>query len=270
MKNSQEGNGAMCTLPRVVVVGLASCFGCQIQVTNIESHLMEVLGQIDVRYWQLTTSEPMPSDFDVAIIEGAVTTTEARDTVRALRERASVVIALGACATTAGIPGMAAAHFAERGAQVYDSLPAVCENMISPMPVSEVIDVDFEVRGCPIDALDFVAVLQKALYGSNRCARTATLCGECRHNETECFFDLGKLCLGLVTRSGCNAKCPSLGRPCNGCRGLSPDANLDTAREMCVQAGIAVADFDKALEMFNQIQLTQNKDESGATSAAGK
>ena len=30
--------------PRVVVVGLASCFGCQLQITNAESHLLDVLG----------------------------------------------------------------------------------------------------------------------------------------------------------------------------------------------------------------------------------
>ena len=58
--------------PRVVVVGLASCFGCQLQITNVEEHLLDVLGQIDLRYWQLTSSEPMPEAFDVAVIEGAV------------------------------------------------------------------------------------------------------------------------------------------------------------------------------------------------------
>ena len=36
--------------PRVVVLGLASCFGCQLQITNAESHLLEILGQIDVQY----------------------------------------------------------------------------------------------------------------------------------------------------------------------------------------------------------------------------
>ena len=37
-------------LPRVVVGGLASCFGCQLQITNVEEHLTDVLGQIDLRY----------------------------------------------------------------------------------------------------------------------------------------------------------------------------------------------------------------------------
>ena len=36
------------TAPRVVLIGLASCFGCQINITNIEAHLLEVLGQIDM------------------------------------------------------------------------------------------------------------------------------------------------------------------------------------------------------------------------------
>ena len=34
--------------PCVVVLGLASCFGCQLQITNMESHLLDVLGQIDL------------------------------------------------------------------------------------------------------------------------------------------------------------------------------------------------------------------------------
>ena len=57
---------------RVVVVGLASCFGCQLQITNQEHFLTDILGRIDLEYWQLASSEPMPEEFDIAIIEGAV------------------------------------------------------------------------------------------------------------------------------------------------------------------------------------------------------
>lgn len=238
--------------PRVVVVGLASCFGCQLQITNAEAHLMEVLGQIDLQYWQLASSDPMPEEFDVAVIEGAVTTEESERTVLELRRRASIVIAIGACATTAGIPGMAAEGFIQRPGIVYDTVPDACGEMISPRSVPAVIDVDYEVRCCPIDSYDFIDVLQRALYGSNKIDSTATMCGSCKRNETGCFYQKGIMCLGLVTRSGCNARCVNLGRPCNGCRGLSPDANLPAAREACRAAGILVERFDKALEMFNQ------------------
>ena len=200
-----NGNCIACqekpSAPRVVVVGLASCFGCQLQITNAEAHLLDVLGQIDLRYWQLASSDPMPEDFDVAIIEGAVTTEESEATVRSLREKAGAIIAVGAC---------------------------------------------------PIDSYDFIDVLQRALYGSNKTYPSRTMCGDCKRNETSCFFGKGQLCLGLVTTAGCGAKCVNLGRPCNGCRGLSPDANLASAREAVARYRVSVADFDQALEMFNQ------------------
>jgi len=242
--------------PRVVVVGLASCFGCQLQITNAEQYLMDVLGQIDIEYWQLVSSPDMPESYDVAIIEGAVTTEESIATCKRVRALASHVMAIGACAVTAGIPGMASNDLSARAGLVYgDEIPAACDVIVEPRPVSAVIPVDSEVRCCPIDPYDFVAKLQQALYGSNRTNERRTLCADCKRNETACFFEQGTLCLGLVTRSGCMARCVNLGRPCNGCAGLSPDANLPAARAACVTYGVDVAAFDKALEMFNQVGL---------------
>lgn len=248
-------------VPRVVVVGLASCFGCQLQITNAEEHLTSILGQIDLRYWQLVTSEEMVEDFDVAIIEGAVTTRESEETCRFLREHAAHVMAIGACACTGGVTGMAVDGLGDRTSSVYaGKAPDACGEMIEPRPVSAVIDVDSEVSCCPIDPYDFVAALQRALYGSNRLPEPRTMCADCKRNETECFFNQGVLCLGLVTRAACGARCVNLGRPCNGCAGLSPAANLDAARLSCEAYGVPVADFDKALEMFNQVQLTAPED----------
>lgn len=250
-------------VPRVVVVGLASCFGCQLQITNAEQYLTQVLGQIDLQYWQLVTSEEMPDSFDVAIIEGAVTTRESEEVCKVLREKAAHVMAIGACATTAGVTGMAAPNLQARVGEVYDGpAPESCGELIEPRPVSAVIEVDSEVRCCPIDPYDFVAALHRAVFGSNRLPETRTLCADCKRNETECFFTYGTLCLGLVTQAGCGARCVNLGRPCNGCAGLSPDANIEAARLSCESYGVPVADFDKALEMFNQVNpvLTEGGD----------
>ncbi len=253
MQNSEYEQSAT-SLPRVIVIGLASCYGCQLNITNVEKHLAEVLGQIDLRYWQLTSSAPMPDVFDVAVIEGAVTTEESEDVVKRARDIADVVITIGACAATAGIPGMSARSYENRAREVYeDELPKVCENMISPRPVKSEIDVDYEVLCCPIDSFKFIDTLHHVLFGSNKLRRSSTMCGDCKHNEQGCFYGRNTMCLGLVTRSGCGARCPNLGRPCNGCAGLSPDANLTSARDICERSGIDVARFDKALEMFNQV-----------------
>ena len=223
--------------PRVVFIGLASCFGCQINITNIEKHLLQVLGQIELGYWQLTSSEPMPDAFDVAVIEGAVTTEEAAETVRRARERAGCVIAIGACAATGGIPGMAAPDITGCAAAVYgDAVPEACGVLRAPAPVSALVDVDFTVSCCPVDPFEFVRVLDAALYGSNRLAPTSVLCGQCAQGEG-------------------GAKCPTLGRACNGCAGLSPDANVGAARAFAASRGHDPARFDEALRMFNTVAL---------------
>ena len=256
----EENTPVAGAIPRVVIVGLASCFGCQLQITNDERHLTDVLGQIDLRYWQLASSEEMPSDFDVAVIEGAVTTAEAVEVVQSLRERARVVIAAGTCAVCGGIPGMAATGLDARAADVYGCVPAACGDMIAARPVSAIIDVDFEVRACPIEPAEFVDVLQRVLHGSNKFAATSVLCGECKRGGTDCFFGSSQLCLGLVTQAGCGAKCPGLGRPCSGCRGTSADANLDSARAVCANYGVPVADFDEALELFGCASLAEQQE----------
>lgn len=240
-------------LPKVIVFGLASCFGCQLQITNQEQYLMDVVGQIDLSYWRLTSSEPLPDSYDVAIIEGAVTTKESEDLVKEVRSKAGAVIAIGACANTAGIPGMAADSFEERTDMVYaGNVPEAAGTMITPRAVSDVIDVDFKVLCCPIDFYDFVDTLEAALHGSNRRKVTRMMCGDCKRNETTCFYQKGQICLGMVTTAGCHARCVNLGRPCNGCRGLSPNANLESAREAVERYDLDVDQFDKALEMFNQ------------------
>lgn len=239
--------------PRVVFCGFASCFGCQINITNIESHLLDVLGQIDMCYWQLTSSEPMPEDFDVAVIEGAVTTKEAERAARRLREVADTVITIGACAQTAGIPGMSSESYETRASDVYGQhVPRLISDIAyEPRAVGDVIDVDHSVSCCPIDPYEFVRVLHHVIHGSNIYRHTSTLCGGCKQNERGCFYGRGIMCMGLVTRSGCGAKCTNLGRPCNGCAGLSEDANVDAARRIVSAAGIDVADFDHALGIFN-------------------
>lgn len=249
--------------PRVVVVGLASCFGCQLQITNNEPHLMDLLDQIDLDYWQLVTSESMPDQYDVAIIEGSVTTKESEDLVRRVREKAAHVMAIGACAVTGGVTGMACDHLPERIGEVYgDDVPQACGRMISPRPVSAVIAVDSQVRCCPIDSRDFVAQLQRVLFGSNVVRPDVTLCADCKRNENDCFYRHGQLCMGLVTRSGCNAKCVNRGRPCFGCAGLSSAANLESARQACQRYGVPVARFEGMLQVFSQIQLTQQESAS--------
>jgi len=74
---------------------------------------------------------------------------------------------------------------------------------------------------------------------------------ECKLREIECVFEKGMICLGPVTRGGCEAQCPGVGQYCTGCRGLVTDPNLKGMEEILVQHGLSVDEAWKRLELYN-------------------
>ena len=239
--------------PRVVVVSLASDFGCQLQMTNIEDQLLDILGRIDLTYWQLVSSGHMPEDYDVAIIEGSVTTPDHIELLTRVRSVAGTVIAVGACALTGGIPALVCEEGCEAHAErVYsDDVPPRAREAIAPRSVTSVIDVDYVVPGCPIDEQEYVGVLSRALLGLADRTPIEPMCSQCKTNENVCFFERDEICLGVVTRSGCGARCVGLGRPCTGCRGLAPDANLESAHEVFAAHGHDLDDVLATNRLYN-------------------
>jgi coenzyme F420-reducing hydrogenase gamma subunit len=240
--------------PRVVVLSLASDFGCQVQLSNMTDEILDVLGIIDLSYWQLASSGHMPDEYDVAIVEGAVTTDEHVELLRRVRDTASVVVAIGSCANLGGIPGLAnLVDLDARYLTVYGDGggPQVARGRRAPMPIDEFVTVDYHVPGCPIDTSEFLRVLSRVLLGLKDRVPNLTMCASCKTMENICFYDRGVMCLGLVTRSGCGARCPSVGRPCTGCRGVAPDANLDSARAIAAAAGMGAGALDEGLRIYS-------------------
>ena len=258
----QKPSGNDSARPRVVLLSLASDFGCQIQLSNFPQ-LLETLGSIDLRYWQLLMTAPLPTDFDLAIIEGAITTSEHVELLQQVRKTACTVITIGACAGTGGVPALARGKVEESAQTTYgDAAGTVAADCLNPHPVSSVITVDYHIPGCPINPEEFSQVLQGALLGVQERAHREPLCGHCKIIEAPCFYRMQAMglsptdtpCLGLVTQTGCGALCISRGRPCTGCRGIAEDANLDSARRFVRQMGRSVEEFDAALEVYNSVK----------------
>ena len=241
--------------PRVAVIGLASDFGCQVQITNAPE-LLAVMSQFELAYWQLASSGHLHEDYDVAVVEGAVTTEEHISLLKRVRETAKKVIVIGSCAVTGGIPGLATTgDFESRFGCVYgDDEALVACGRVAPMPVDAIIDVDYHVPGCPIQPAEFVAVLQRALMGLSDKMPREPMCASCKVQENVCFYTMGQVCLGLVTRAGCGAKCVTLGRPCTGCRGIAEDANLASARLVLAEHGMLESELGRALQLYNAIE----------------
>ena len=52
------------------VFSFTSCYGCQLQILNLEEKILALLNFFDIQYWRLVQETPSnPENIDVAIIE---------------------------------------------------------------------------------------------------------------------------------------------------------------------------------------------------------
>jgi len=236
---------------RVAFFSLASDFGCQVHLTDDEDHLIDLLGMFELVSWPMVVTAPEPEAYDIAIVEGAVTEEAHRELLEKVRATAEVVIALGACAATAGIPALVGGDVEGAVSLVYGESAQQAAGLIVPRPVSSVIAVDYVVPGCPADPAEVVSTIQRALLGMQPLPERPTLCGTCRLHENGCFLARGQVCLGMVANDGCDARCIVQGRPCVACRGIAPSANLASARCSVEEHDLDGTRFDEALRIFN-------------------
>ena len=62
--------------PRVAVFKFASCDGCQLQFLNAEDELLKLAGQVDFVYFPEARSRTREGSYDIAFVEGSITTPE--------------------------------------------------------------------------------------------------------------------------------------------------------------------------------------------------
>lgn len=238
--------------PKLAIFDLACCEGCQLQIVNLEETILDLLDVVEPVEWREAMSEKSDT-YDIALIEGSVTRPEDEERVKKIRDTASVVVALGACATTGGVNKLKN-QFEMQDVRTCVYGGAADMPHLATMPtksVSEVIKVDFEVHGCPVSKKEFAYIVRCLAVGKTPVVPTYPVCVECKKNENVCRFEYNEVCLGPITRAGCGAKCPTAGAWCFGCRGLVADPNVDAAKDVMDEYGKTMADLEDRLALFN-------------------
>lgn len=240
--------------PKVGFFSFASCEGCQLAVLECEKEIPAILDAVEIVRFREAASYEGPEiepAMDIAFVEGSITREKDAEEVREIRRRAKVLVALGACAATAGLNAMKNLRpieairrevYGER-AEWYETFPT--------RPVSAVVPVDYVLRGCPIDRLEFLRLLTFLLRDLPFPFPRRPLCMECKARGTVCVMLRGRPCLGPVIAGGCGAVCTRYGEGCEGCRGLLAGANLDGLRAAWKRLGVDGMAFDRRLRLFN-------------------
>jgi len=246
------------TKPKVAFFDFTSCEGCQLTVIDALQTHPELLEAVEIVEFREAMSEKSDRYY-IAFIEGSCVRESDEDRLRDIRKRAAVVVALGACAHLGGINAIRNLHDLEDARQyVYGDKGHWFENY-EVKAISQVIDVDAVIPGCPIDRNEFVKVVRTLLQGREPKLPTYPVCIECKLNENVCIYDRGGVCLGPITRAGCNAICPTYGEGCDGCRGLIPYPQLDSLKEVLAERGLSSQEIDDKLSFFLTNQIAKRE-----------
>jgi coenzyme F420-reducing hydrogenase gamma subunit len=244
--------------PKVAFFDFTSCEGCQLTVIDALQTYPELLEAVEIVEFREAMSEKSDRYY-IAFIEGSCVRESDEARLQDIRRRAAIVVALGACAHLGGINAIRNQHDLEDARHyVYGDNGHWFENY-DVRAISEVIEVDAVIPGCPIDRTEFVEAVRTLLQGRELKLPTYPVCIECKLNENVCIYDRGGVCLGPVTRAGCHAICPAYGVGCDGCRGLIPFPKIDSLKEVLAERGLTDQEIDDKLSFFLTNQLAQKE-----------
>ena len=234
--------------PKVAVFGFTGCEGCQLQLSNNEQNLKDLFDLIEVMEFRLISSDKS-SDYDIAFVEGSITTEHEEQAVRQIREQAKVLIAMGACACLGGVNNLRSRYeLSEAMAAVYGDHEVVSGPV---RKISDVVKVDIELPGCPISKTEFEWLVRELILGIEPQFPRYSVCVECKQRINTCVMDMGILCLGPITQAGCNAVCPRNRAGCWGCRGPAEEANYESLLDVLHEHGFSDTQIAERASFFN-------------------
>jgi NAD-reducing hydrogenase small subunit len=161
---------------RVATTSLAGCFGCHMSLLDIDEHLFALLEHVELDRSPLTDIKHC-GPCDIGLVEGGLCNAENVHVLREFRANCKVLVGVGACAVTGGLP--AQRNHLDLGQclqEVYLTEPSVTHGMIPndpelPLPLDkvhplhEVVRVDYYVPGCPPSAETLWKFLSDLLAG---------------------------------------------------------------------------------------------------------
>lgn len=210
------------------VVKLASCDGCQLALLGLGPLLLELGAHYRIAEFGEASSDRSDGPFDVLLVEGSVSTREQAEHLRHLREKAGLLVTIGACATSGGIQALRGWAADPVAPAVYPR-PEWVEALATVSPVAEHVRVDAELRGCPIDPSQLLELLTAVRLGRRPQLPDEAVCVACKRAGLVCVVVAkGEPCMGPLTRTGCGAICPAWGRGCYGCFGPRESANVES------------------------------------------
>ena len=132
-------------------------------VELLNDHFFEWKEKLDFKYFPVLKSKN--NDFtgsDVTFIEGAIATKKDEERLKDIREKSKRIVTIGACACM-GMPSAQRNVFDETTKHEIADVIERFGHLDKVHPVKDIVKVDYQVPGCPMDEKIFLTVLGKCL-----------------------------------------------------------------------------------------------------------
>jgi sulfhydrogenase subunit delta len=253
--------------PKLAVWKFSSCDGCQLTLLDCEDELLAIAGALELAYFPEATKAEVAGPYDISLVEGSVTTAHDVERIHEIREQSSLLVTIGACATSGGIQALRNFADVKEWIPLVYASPEFISTLATSTPIADHVQVDLELRGCPISKAQLVETVTALLNSRRPQLATTSVCFECKARGTACVTVAhGTPCLGPVTQAGCGAICPAYNRGCYGCFGPMESPNMPALVAQWRALGASNGTILRALRTFNanapQFRDTQLKEAS--------
>lgn len=240
--------------PRVAVFSLTGCEGCSLAILELEDQLLDILGAVEIVNFREAMTE-RSWDIDIGLVDGAVSTPEDEAEIKRFREACSILVGIGACACLGGINTLKNHQPEDQYRRYVYGESAEWFATQAAKPISAFVKVDYELHGCPMVKEEFLKLLKCLLIGRPFKAPNYAVCVECKKRGNPCLYEQGIVCLGPLTRAGCDAICPTFGSRCEACRGiLGKDAVHAAGINLQERYGVTLEDVLGDLRLYGAYQ----------------
>lgn len=238
--------------PKLAVWKFASCDGCQLSLLDCEEELLAVTGLVEIANFPEASRAVVKGPYDISLVEGSITTPHDAERIHHVRKMSKFLITIGACATAGGIQALRNFKDVKEFVSIVYATPAYIDTLGKSTPIQDHVAVDYELRGCPINKMQLLEVLNAFLNGRKPNVPPHSVCMECKRRGNVCVTVAhGTACMGPVTHAGCGAICPAYNRGCYACFGPKETPNTEAMSRDLAHKGLDSPDIVRAFRGFN-------------------
>lgn len=163
--------------PLVATGHFTGCFGCHMSILDIDERILDLVEIVEFDKSPINDIKRFSRPVDIGLVEGGVSNDENVEFLRMFRENCKILIAVGACAITGGVPSIRnTVPLRECLQEAFVDGPTVVDGKIPDdpdipilldkvYPCHEVVKIDYFLPGCPPSADMIWAALTALLSG---------------------------------------------------------------------------------------------------------